>query len=183
MITPDDLREAFDEGFALSKLGGPIGAAWDRSNTRQIADEEQTVIDVRRATPSAIRLTPAEASDQFGYVAPDDAIAVDVYPSWPPLARPLPDPPAPPPPQDARADPGREIREGGRRPPFPPNRILREGERPCPTCGHCEREHRGGVLGHAFLFTRLQRAAARLLHTLWPTRRTAYILGKVDRPW
>lgn len=31
------IREAFDEGFAVSKAGGPIETAWDRSQARQDA--------------------------------------------------------------------------------------------------------------------------------------------------
>lgn len=34
---PDEIREAFNEGFALSKLGGSIEAAWERSEARQTA--------------------------------------------------------------------------------------------------------------------------------------------------
>lgn len=37
MKARDAIREAFDEGFALSKLGGPIEAAWQRSDARQSA--------------------------------------------------------------------------------------------------------------------------------------------------
>ena len=40
----DAIREAFDEGFALSKLGGPVEMAWARSEARRT--EEFTRISV-----------------------------------------------------------------------------------------------------------------------------------------
>ncbi len=33
----EELRAAFDEGFSLSKFGGPIEQAWTRSDARQAA--------------------------------------------------------------------------------------------------------------------------------------------------
>jgi hypothetical protein len=43
------MREAFDEGFALSKLQGPIEAAWERSEARHVeAQFTETVAHVRR---------------------------------------------------------------------------------------------------------------------------------------
>jgi hypothetical protein len=67
-------------------------------------------------------------------------------------------------------------------PVFPPNRQLREGDRPCPRCGCGEAQHRNEALGHAFPFTAVQRTVAWLTLRVWPTKRALYVLGRIGHP-
>lgn len=75
------------------------------------------------------------------------------------------------------------IQSPPRKPATPPNRVLREGERPCPICGCGEAQHRHerwepAPLGHAYPFTRLARVIATIVMLVWPNRRSMYILGE-----
>lgn len=58
----NQIRDAFDEGFALSKLGGPIETAWDRSESRQQSEPDTNISPELLATLRAIEARPFEPS-------------------------------------------------------------------------------------------------------------------------
>lgn len=53
----DIIREAFEEGFALSRLGGPIETAWNQSETKVHADATASpgLLQVATAAKHALR--------------------------------------------------------------------------------------------------------------------------------